>query len=105
MTPSFPTRRSSDLRKLTPFGDLARDRHAVALKAFELVLIGRPVTRLALASALQAELVEQYFAELLGAADRERLAGEAVDLAFDAQHLVREFARQPRQIVDRKSVV
>src|SRR3546814_15708065 len=50
-------------------------------------------------SALQAELVEQYFAELLGAADRERLAGEAVDLAFDAQHLVREFARQPRQIV------
>src|SRR3546814_4506712 len=54
-----------ELRKLTPFEDLARDRHAVALKAFEFVLIGRPVTRLAFASALQAELrSEEHTSEL-----------------------------------------
>src|SRR3546814_2061596 len=82
------------LRKLAPFEDFARDRHAVAFEAFELVLVGRPVARLALAPALETELVEQYLPELLGAADRERLAREAVDFAFDAQHLVRELARK-----------
>src|SRR3546814_6440169 len=39
------------------------------------------------------------FAELLGAADGEGLAGEGVDFAFDPQHVVGELARQPRQIV------
>src|SRR3546814_10239750 len=52
------------LRKLAPFEDFARDRHAVAFEAFELVLVGRPVARLALAPALETELVEQYLPEL-----------------------------------------
>src|SRR3546814_18522054 len=86
------------LRKLAPFEDFARDRHAVAFEAFELVLVGRPVARLALAPALETELVEQYLPELLGAADRERLAREALDFAFDAQHPVRALPRKAPQI-------
>ncbi len=88
-----------ELRKLAPLQYLARDRHAVAFEPFELALVGRPVARLALASAFQAHLVEQYFAELLGAADRKGLSGESVNLALHAQHVVRELARQAREIV------
>src|SRR3546814_10597115 len=76
-----------------------RDRHAVALEPFELGLVGRPHPRLALAPALQAHLVKQYLAELLGAADGEGLAREPVYLALHAQHVVRELARQTCKIV------
>src|SRR3546814_13379657 len=82
-----------------------RDRHAVALEPFELGLVGRPHPRLALAPALQAHLVEQYLAELLGAADGEGLARETVYLALHAKHVVRELDGQPCQIgeVDQES--
>ena len=44
---------------------------------------GRVRPRLALLAAVDAHFVEQYLAELLGRADRERVAGELVDLALE----------------------
>ena len=88
-----------ELGELAPFQNLARDRHAVAFEPLQLILVGRPVARLALAPPFQPQLVEQDFAELFGAADREGLAREGVDFALDAQHFGREFARQLCQIV------
>ena len=71
----------------------------VALEPFELALVGRPVARLALAPALQAQFVEQDFAQLLGAADGKGLPRLGVDRRFDPRHFGREFPRQPREIV------
>ena len=85
--------------ELPPFEDHARDRHAVAFEALELVLVGRPVARLALAPALEAELVEQYLTELLGTADGEGLSCLGMDRGFHPRHFLREFARQARQII------
>ena len=49
---------------------------------FEDRLIGRIEPALALAPAFVAEPFEQHFAQLLGAADRERTAGKTVDRGF-----------------------
>ena len=49
----------------------------------------------------KAKLAEQNIAELLGAAGIDRLAGDAVDLGFEAGGLLGEFAGQPRQHLSR----
>ena len=88
-----------ELGELAPLQNHPRDRHAVAFEPFQLALIGRPVARLALAPALQAQLVEQYLAQLLGTADGEGLAGLGMDGGFHARHFLREFARQAGEII------
>jgi hypothetical protein len=69
---------------LAPFQHLARDRHAFGFQLFQHRLVGGILARLALLAALQAHLVEQDLAQLLGAADGEGLASQLVDLASSA---------------------
>ena len=58
---------------------------------------GRPRAGLGLAAAGQTHLAEDDVAELLGAADIDRLAGDLLNLGFDPRGGLGEIARQPRQ--------
>ena len=59
---------------------------------------GEPCLRLLL--GLEAELVEQDGAELLGRVDDEPVAGELLDLLLEPVGLDRELARQLAQVLD-----
>ena len=82
---------------LPPVEDLLRQLVALLGKFFQQPRAGRPLAGLGLGAARQAELAEQDVADLLGAADIDRLAGEFVDLRLQAGGLLRKLARQPRQ--------
>ncbi len=73
-----------------PRGDLGTGRILVGGDPFEFGDVGRIDAGLALAAALDAHLLEQDVAQLLGAADRERRAGEAVDHRFEPGDLLAE---------------
>ena len=64
---------------------------------FESARAGGPLSRLGLGAARQAELAEQDVPELLGAPGIDGLAGNFVDLCFEAGGLLRELAGEPRQ--------
>ncbi len=77
-------------RKAAPVEHGAGQLVALRGQRFQHVGIGRPGAGLGLAAAGDALLVEKDFAELLGRADVEALAGEFVNLVFEARHLLRE---------------
>ena len=87
------------LRQLPPVDDLLGNRFAVAGQPLEHRNIGRILPRLALLATLEAKLAEQDFTKLLGAADRETLPGQFVDLQFQLGHLLGKGGREPRQLL------
>ena len=58
---------------------------------------GRPRAGLGLGAAGDSHLAEQDVADLLGAADIDRLAGDLLNFGFDPRGGLGEIARQPRQ--------
>ena len=58
---------------------------------------GRPRAGLGLGAAGDSHLAEEDVADLLGAADIDRLAGDLLDFGFDPRRGLGEIARQPRQ--------
>ncbi len=87
-----------ELGELPPFEHLARDRHTVALQPLQLVDVGGPDARLALAPALQTQPVEQHLAQLLGAADREGAARQLMDLRLHGRDLTGKLGGKARQM-------
>ena len=87
------------LRQLPPVDDFLGNLLAVAGQPFEHRNIGRILPRLALLATLQPKLAEQDFTQLLGAADRETLSGQFVDLLLQLLHFLGKGRRQPRQLL------
>ncbi|CAM3254884.1 hypothetical protein SPAN111604_13365 [Sphingomonas antarctica] len=88
-----------ELGQFAPVEHLACHLDALPRQPLQLRRIGRIRPRLALAPALQRHLVEQDFAQLLGAADGEFLPRQRVDFLLQNRHLPAEFARQPGQMI------
>ena len=85
------------LRDLAPFQNLLREIVALLGEIVEHLRRGRPRAGLGLGAAGQAHLAEEDVADLLGAADIDRLARDLLDFGLDPRGGLREIARQPRQ--------
>ena len=84
-------------RDLPPLQDLLRKFVALLGEFVEDLRRGRPRAGLGLGAAGNSHLAEQDVADLLGAADIDRLAGDLLELGFDPRGGLGEIARQPRQ--------
>ena len=82
------------LGELAPVEHPRRQVVALRRQLLQNVGAGAVGARLALAPALEAHLVEQHLAELLGRADGEGMAGEGVDLALQRLDAPGEVRRQ-----------
>ena len=80
--------------QLPPVDHFLRNRLAIAGQPLEHRDIGRILPRLAFFAALQAELAEKDFSQLLRAADREALSGKLVDLLFQFFHFLGKGRRE-----------
>ena len=92
-------------RNLPPFQDLLREFVTLLGELVEDLRRGRPRAGLGLGAAGNSHLAEQDVADLLGAADIDRLARDLLNFGFDPRGGLGEFARQPRQhlAVDRNA--
>src|SRR5690348_7557757 len=86
-----------ELSELAPVED-ARRQIMRQRELLEHGSIGAIGAGLALAPARQSQLVEQHFAELLGRADVEGMAGETVDLALQLDKARAEILREPVEL-------
>ena len=84
-------------RDLAPFQDLLRKFMALFGEVVENLRRGRPGAGLGLGAAGDSHLAEQDVADLLRAADIDRLARELLNLGFDPRGGLGKIARQPRQ--------
>ena len=84
-------------RDLPPFQNLLRKFVALLGEFVEDLRRGRPRAGLGLGAAGHSHLAEDDVADLLGAADIDRLARDLLKLGLDARRGLGEIARQPRQ--------
>ena len=89
----------AQLGQLPPIEHPRGQLHALAGEGFQHRLVGGILAALALLAALQAHLLEQHLAQLLGAADSEWRAGEGENLRLQSRDLHRELRRQPGQLL------
>ena len=87
------------LLQLPPFQDARRQLMALVGQGLQHRGIGAPGPRLHPLAALQAHLVEQLLAQLLGAADVELMPGQAMAVALHHQHALLEIDRHAAQII------
>ena len=80
-------------RDLPPFQDLLGEFVTLLGEFIENLRRGRPRAGLGLAAAGQSHLAENDVADLLGAADIDRLAGNFLNFGFDPRSGLGEFAR------------
>jgi hypothetical protein len=85
------------LRDLAPLQDLPRELVALLGEFVEHLSGGRPRAGLGLGAARQSHLAEQDVADLLRAADIDRLARDLLDLGFDTGRSLGEVAGETRQ--------
>ncbi|MBA7476206.1 hypothetical protein ES707_11588 [subsurface metagenome] len=85
------------LGNLPPFQNLLREVVALLGEVIEHLCRGRPCAGLGLGAAGKSHLAEDDVAELLRAADIDRLAGELLDFGLDPRRRLGEVARQARQ--------
>ena len=80
--------------ELTPFEDLAGKFMALVSEFLEDLGAGGPCAGGGFLGAGQAHFAEEEIAELFGRAEIEGLAGQRVDIMFEAGHGLGEFARE-----------
>jgi len=83
-----------ELGELTPFEDLAGEFMALVSEFLEDLGASGPCAGGGFLGAGQAHFAEEEIAELFGRAEIEGLAGQRVDIMFEAGHGLGEFARE-----------